>query len=357
MKQKSTVVSLFAGCGGSSLGYEQAGFQELLAVDFNDHAVETFRLNFPDVPMWKGDITTITPEKILQAIGLKKGELDVLDGSPPCQGFSSAGKRKMDDTRSDLVYDYLRILRGLMPRCFVMENVRGMAYGKMAGIFNNILKEMRKSGYVVKCKLMNAKNHGVAQSRTRAIFIGVRKDLKMEPVYPIPEARLISMREALQGVPVESPPEVRSDEYKKVIPKMRQGMNMQDAGGKGFQQQRGVWMEPAPCLLKGVSTTPGYGDLFHPLEDRVLTTAEMKRICSFPDSFKFPKGKNAKMEWVNARERLGNAVMPEFMRRIAKALKQGVLDKLPASARPKLPVASRTSQKPTGKKKAARSPD
>ncbi len=160
-----TAISLFAGCGGSSLGYSMAGFRELLAVEWDDHAVETFKLNFPEVPVWHGDIAKLSVEECLQITGLKSGELDVLDGSPPCQGFSTAGKRKIDDGRNQFFREYVRLLRALRPK------------GKMKLIFVEILRELKASGYQVSARLMNAMYFGVPQSRERMIFIGVREDL------------------------------------------------------------------------------------------------------------------------------------------------------------------------------------
>lgn len=95
-----SVISTFAGGGGSSLGYSMAGFHELLAVEWDDNAVATFKLNFPKVPIFHGDIAKLSVEKIFEMTGLKEGELDVFDGSPPCQGFSTAGKRVLDDPRN-----------------------------------------------------------------------------------------------------------------------------------------------------------------------------------------------------------------------------------------------------------------
>ena len=172
-----TVVSLFAGCGGSSLGYSMAGFRELLAVEWDEHAVETFKANFPDVPVWQGDIAELSVEEYLRLTGLQPGELDVLDGSPPCQGFSTAGRRKMDDGRNQLFQEYVRLLRGLRPKVLVMENVSGMVKGKMKLIFVEILRELKASGYKVSARLMNAMYFGVPQSRERMIFIGIREDL------------------------------------------------------------------------------------------------------------------------------------------------------------------------------------
>ena len=127
-----SVVSLFAGCGGSSLGYKLAGYKELLAVDFDKNAEETFRLNFPDVPFWNRDISQLPGKEIIDFVG----GFDVLDGSPPCQGFSMAGKRKIKDKRNNLVFDFIRLLEETKPKAFVMENVASMRFGKMAGIYN-----------------------------------------------------------------------------------------------------------------------------------------------------------------------------------------------------------------------------
>ena len=105
------------------------------------------------------------------------GELDLLDGSPPCQGFSTAGKRRMNDGRNQLFREYIRLLRGLKPKVFVMENVSGMVKGKMKLIFAEIIRELKASGYHVKARLMNAMYYGVPQSRQRMIIIGVREDI------------------------------------------------------------------------------------------------------------------------------------------------------------------------------------
>ena len=109
-KVPPTVISLFSGCGGSSLGYRLAGYRELYAVDWDKTAGTSFQKNFPDVKFYLGDIKELSSERILKETGLSKGELDVLDGSPPCQGFSTAkGKRRLDDDRNFLFKEYFRI--------------------------------------------------------------------------------------------------------------------------------------------------------------------------------------------------------------------------------------------------------
>ena len=174
---KPIIISTFAGTGGSSLGYKWAGYKELLAIDFEPHAIECFKLNFPKVPCWQRDIKTVTGKEILDFCRIQKGDLDLLDGSPPCQGFSIAGKRQINDLRNDLFQHYWRLVKDLEPKIFIMENVPGMMKGKMKGLFIEIMKTLKSGNYKVKCKLMNAKYYNVPQSRERLIFIGVRNDI------------------------------------------------------------------------------------------------------------------------------------------------------------------------------------
>ena len=174
---KPSVISTFAGGGGSSLGYHQAGFKELLAVEWDDDAVRTLKDNFPGLQVYHGDIKDLSVEECLNLAGIKPGDLDVFDGSPPCQGFSTTGKRKLDDPRNSLFGEFVRLLEGLKPKVFVMENVKGMIKGAMKQIFLQIMASLRGAGYHVEAQVMNAKHYGVPQSRERVIFIGLRKDL------------------------------------------------------------------------------------------------------------------------------------------------------------------------------------
>jgi len=179
-----TVVSTFSGAGGSSLGYQLAGGKVLLAVEWDDNAVATYRLNFKDTPIYHGDIGKLTVEECCELAGVQPRELDILDGSPPCQGFSTAGKRDFGDDRNQLFREFVRLLQGLQPKVFVMENVSGMVKGKMKLIFVECLRELKASGYKVKAKVLNAMYFNVPQSRQRLIFVGVREDLGIEPGHP-----------------------------------------------------------------------------------------------------------------------------------------------------------------------------
>ena len=314
-----TVISTFAGCGGSSLGYKWAGFKELLAIDFDKNAVETFRLNFPEVPIWEKDICKVTSEEILEFCQIKKGELDILDGSPPCQGFSTSGKRKVNDARNSLFKEYVRLIEGLQPKVFVMENVSGMIKGTMKGIFIEIMATLKSLGYEVKCKLMNAKYYEVPQSRERVIFIGVRKDLNKIPSYPEPSKKLITFGESTKEINGNIMPPPLSKCFKEFVPKMRQGQCIADfLKNKHFQTQRIYNNKPCPTITKIIGGI-GFGSLIHPFENRVLSEKELLRVCSFPDNF-ILIGK-----YQDKKARLGNSVMPKFMYHIAKYIKDNIL--------------------------------
>ena len=118
-KHKPKVISTFSGCGGSSTGYELAGYDVIMAVEMDNHAVETYKLNHPKTKIYHGDIHNLTVDKVLEITGLKVGELDLFDGSPPCQGFSISGKRDFCDTKNQLYNEYIRLLRGLKPKTFL----------------------------------------------------------------------------------------------------------------------------------------------------------------------------------------------------------------------------------------------
>jgi DNA-cytosine methyltransferase len=197
-KPDRTLVSLFAGCGGSSLGYKQAGFDIKLAVEWDTKAADVYKRNFDGTQMFVGDIADLTAEEALEITGLQPGELDVLDGSPPCQGFSTAGRRKFEDSRNRLFEEYVRMIDVFKPKMLVMENVSGLRKGKMKLMFAEMTIALKQAGYRVSCRELNAWWYGVPQDRRRLIWVGVREDLDMEPGHPAPTVmRAVSVREAL----------------------------------------------------------------------------------------------------------------------------------------------------------------
>lgn len=313
-----TVISTFAGAGGSSLGYSMAGFRELLAVEWDDNAVATFRLNFPDVPVYHGDIAALTVEDVLQRTGLQPGELDVFDGSPPCQGFSTAGKRVLDDPRNGLFREYVRLLRGLRPKVLVMENVSGMVKGKMKLVFAEIMRELKASGYVVSARLLNAMYFGVPQSRERMIFVGVREDLGKKPSHPEAQTRPVTVGEAISfsSTEVMAPP--LDGKFGELSKRLRQGQSISDlTGSYGHGNQRIRASAVCPTLVK--TAIFGAPKMIHPTEDRGLSIGEAKRLASFPDCVQM-RGEY-KDQWA----RIGNSVPPLMMRAIARHIRAEIL--------------------------------
>ena len=281
-----TVISTFAGCGGSSLGYSMAGFREALAVEWEQNAADTFRLNFPHVPLFHGDIAKLSVEECLRLAGLAPGELDVFDGSPPCQGFSTAGKREIGDQRNQLVREFVRLLSGLRPRAFVMENVSGMVKGDFKVIFAEILRTLKACGYRVRVRLLNAMFYGVPQSRERMIFVGVRDDLGVEPSHPSGWSEPLVAASALP---------IRALDI----------------------DTKGQFAELNIDVRRKVFRTITKGNQHHLKADfgagkRKLATSEAQTVGSFPPSFKFHGAPS--LAW----QRIGNSVPPLLMRSMAR---------------------------------------
>jgi DNA (cytosine-5)-methyltransferase 1 len=298
MVNAPTVISTFAGCGGSSLGYKMAGFHELLAVEWDDNAVETFKLNFPEVPVYHGDIAKLTGGECMKlAGGIKPGELDVLDGSPPCQGFSTAGKRKYDDPRNSLFMEYARLLSELQPKVFVMENVTGMVKGHMKQAYLKITATLRACGYRVRGEVMNAMYYGVPQSRRRVIIIGVRNDINIEPTHPKPETKPISVESVFQ--------EEKGKRY----------VTFRNKGGGLLNSFRSS-AHPLPTILKATGVQY-YGDK----ETRASVPLYiLKRCASYPNTYVFSGTEQ------DILERIGNSVPPNLMLAVASHVRKQVLE-------------------------------
>lgn len=314
-----TYVSTFAGCGGSSQGYKQAGGKCLLACEWDDDAVQTYRMNYPTVPVFHGDVSRLTVEEVFRQTGLSPGELDIFDGSPPCQGFSTTGKREFGDKRNLLFLQYTRLLRGLQPRAFVMENVSGMVKGVMRLVFAQAMRELKASGYRVSCRLLNAKYFGVPQSRQRVIFVGVRNDLGIEPSHPAPKTRPMTVREAFEGLR-ESDDWIRSKEGSVVVRDMNlvpPGGHMSDLPhkkGSGFSWRRLAWDKPSPTLETWCGVTH-----WHPAEKRPITIQEAKRLGGFPDDYVLTGPLRQQFK------RVGNSVPPPLMRAVAEHIRDNIL--------------------------------
>lgn len=359
------VASTFSGCGGSCLGYRMAGFRVLWASKFAPHAQVSYEANSSiDCALDKRDVREVTVEDVLDACGLAEGELDVLDGSPPCQAFSTAGKRHKGWGRErryehgafqkneDLFAEYVRLLKGIRPKTFVAENVSGLVKGTCKGMFLEILASMKAAGYRVKAKVLDAQWLGVPQSRRRVIFVGVREDLGVEPVFPKPLPYRYSIKDAIpwifdgssiavhdesgswsNGDVTDRPsPTIRSSyagmlyvesapllapcldsEYGKLSPGKQ--------SGKYFNMVRPKASLPSPTI-GACHGNRGTASVVHPVERRKFTIAELTRICSFPDDFVLT-GSYAQ-QW----SCLGNSVPPLMMRAVAEVLRDKVFRKI-----------------------------
>ncbi len=312
----TNVLETFSGCGGSS-SWKLAGATVRLAVEWDDNAVATYRLNYPTTPVYHGDIGKLTSAAALGLAGLAPGELDVLSGSPPCQGFSTSGKRDMDDNRNQLFKEYARLLRELQPRAFVMENVRGMIIGDMKEIFYEIIAELRDCGYKVKARLLNAKWYGVPQSRERVIFVGIREDLGVEPSHPAPTVeRPITVAEALVGVDIKWMPPQLADRYRQLWHRLRPGRSIKDDVMRRinslsfFSTIKVNPNKPSMTICKTVRRD-GFGGICHWAEPRVLAIEEIMRLTSFPDDYQFIG--EFEQRWA----RIGNCVPPLLMKAVA----------------------------------------
>lgn len=302
-----TVASTFSGCGGSCLGYRMAGFKVAWANEFVSTAQDSYRANAPDCYLDTRDIRDVQPEEILEVLGMKSGDLDLFDGSPPCQAFSTAGKREKGwgelktyehgakQANETLFSEYIRLLRGLKPKVFVAENVSGLVKGTAKGYFLEILAALKASGYRVTCRVLDAQWLGVPQQRQRTIFVGVREDLNREPAHPEPLPYRYSVRDALPWI------------------------ETMICGSDRFKPKWGPSTQPSPTI---VSSGPhgGSGECEAKDGRRKFTIDELKRICGFPDDF-ILKGTYAQ-QW----ERLGNSVPPVMMYHIAKTIRDKVLN-------------------------------
>ena len=189
-QEKFTVISTFAGGGGSSTGYRLAGGKILLVNEFVEAARQTYKDNYPDTEILPQDIKDLTGFDFLDTAGIRPGELDILDGSPPCSAFSIAGKRdkgwdqekeysegKKVENIEDLFLEYVRIAKEIKPKVIVAENVKGITVGEAKQKLNEFINAFQNIGYDVTYKVMNAAHYGVPQARERTMFVCVREDV------------------------------------------------------------------------------------------------------------------------------------------------------------------------------------
>jgi len=187
LEERPIGVDLFAGAGGMTLGFEQAGFDVLASVEMDPIHCATHEFNFPFWSVLCKDVTNTTGEEIRNLSLIGNRDIDVVFGGPPCQGFSMIGKRHLDDPRNSLLFQFMRLVLELRPKFFVMENVKGLATGKHEQFLRKIISEFKSQGYEVEenYQVINAANYGVPQSRKRLFILGCRRGFSL-PKYPEP---------------------------------------------------------------------------------------------------------------------------------------------------------------------------
>jgi len=360
-QNKFTVISTFAGGGGSSTGYRLAGGNILCMNEFVEEAQNTYRENYPNTPILPGDIKKLSGKDFLDIAKLDVGELDILDGSPPCSAFSVAGKLshskdgkhsdgwgqtknysdgKMVENIEDLFFEFLRVADEIKPKVIIAENVAGLTVGEAKTYFNKIQNTFENIGYDVCAKVLDSRYFGVSQTRTRVFFIGLRNDIttkvgltfmNIANVFPEESRDVVSLEEALKDLEYDSE-EVKmlTDRFSNTAYWKQTGSKMPNnpdkvlTGGdyhpKGhhFNLKRVSLKQPGPTLTAMGSqiTTAG---AFHWNEPRKLTIGELKRIQSLPDDF-ILTGK-----WNQKAERIGRMVPPLLLKSIADSVYEKVI--------------------------------
>ena len=360
-QNKFTVISTFAGGGGSSTGYRLAGGNILCVNEFVEEARNTYKENYPNTPILPDDINKLSGQEFLKITGLDVGELDILDGSPPCSAFSMAGnvshgkgnthKDAFGKTKGysdikevsnieDLFFEFLRVADVIKPKVIIAENVAGLTMGEAKQYFNKIQNTFEKIGYDVCAKVLNSAYFGVPQTRNRVFFIGIRSDITLqigltfmniESIFPTENKSMVILKDALNNL------EYDDEEVKTLTEKFTNTAYWRDTGSKmpinpekvltgmdyhhkghHFNLKRVSLEKPAPTLtaMGSNDTTAG---AFHWNEPRKLTIGELKRIQSLPDDFVLT-GK-----WNQQSERIGRMVPPLLLKSIADSVYENVI--------------------------------
>ena len=328
-KKKYTYIDLFSGSGGFSLGFDQAGFENVFSVEYDHEICNTYRHNFPNHHLIECDITKLEDETILEIVGGRS--VDVVIGGPPCQGFSMAGnigRKFADDPRNLLFKEFVRVVGLVRPKCFVMENVARL-YTRIKGQTREEIKQHFESlGYVVKADIVCAADYGVPQYRNRVLFIGKLTDDFMYQVrFPTKSKECApTIKDAIDKYPpLQSGESSDIPNHEAMIhtPQMLEKMSFVKDGGnrddipESIRPQKGDIRK----YIRYDSTKPSIcitGDMrkvFHYSQNRALTVRELAAIQSYPDSFIFLGNK------IKQQQMVGNSVPPLLAKAIAEAVK------------------------------------
>lgn len=338
-KNTYTLLDLFAGAGGLSIGFEEAGFKLVGASDFDKWSCETLRLNHPDAAIFEGDVKQLSSAEIKKA--LKGEEVDVIVGGPPCQGFSQLGKRMKDDPRNEMLYEYWRIITELRPKMFVMENVPQLLKSDQ---FAEFLELVENSEYEVEYKVLLAADFGAPQKRQRAIIIGSRigkpshpPQTHKNPIKPLdifnPKLKAWkTVSDAIGDLPLtptgtdlhigRNPTELSKKRYACVpVGGNRFDLPVELLPNCWIKKSKGgtdlfgrLWWDRPSVTIRTEFFKPEKGRYLHPTENRPITLREGARLQGFPDSYKFVGS------YTQIAKQIGNAVPNKLARAIAEEL-------------------------------------
>lgn len=344
MDKELNVIDLFCGCGGLSLGFEKAGYHILLGIDMWKDALTTFKYNHKKSDTLCADLSKLSPDEVENAIQGKK--VDVIIGGPPCQGFSIAGKRIVDDERNTLYKSFVHMVAHFKPKAFVLENVPNILTIGNGEVKEAIIKDFTDLGYNVVTKVLIASDYGVPQNRRRAIFVGL-KEGEFDFNIPVVNHK-ITTEEALSDLPEESVENLGqytspiSCEYQRIMRVKSKGICNHEVTTHNQQTIDIISMVPdggnykdLPTELQGtrkvhiawtrlnskkpsITIDTGHRHHFHYKWNRVPTVRESARIQSFPDDFVFLCSKTSQYKQV------GNAVPPLMAYAIAEHLKSNL---------------------------------
>jgi len=343
---------LFAGVGGLSLGFRQAGFDIVYANEYDKSIANSYKLNHPSTVV---DSTSIRDIDFKKTFGPYKGKVSVVIGGPPCQGFSQKGKRAgMNDERNFMFQKFAKVVEIVQPEFFLLENVPNILSTEGGYFEENIIKTFSKAGYHVKSKILKAENFGVPQTRRRAVFLGKKGTLDFD--IPETNGKQTTVQEALSDLPKLISGEGAENQKYATRPlnafqKKMRGKNNIIRNHKATNHSKialerlklvtlestkedlpkehrtksihsGTWTRLKPAgFARTITTrfdTPSSGQFTLPFQDRCITVREAARLQSFPDNFIFEGPKTNQMLQV------GNAVPPMMAREIAKAIKNSL---------------------------------
>lgn len=325
MKTKLKYIDLFSGAGGFSLGFDNKGFDNVFSVDIEPNFCKTYKHNFSNHKLIEKDICELSDSEI--EYHKEFDEIDVVIGGPPCQGFSIAGnigRTFVDDPRNRLFKEFVRVVKVVKPKFFVMENVARLYNHKKGETRKEIIKDFEKLGYKVDCKILNSADYGVPQVRKRVIFIGTVNNVEIQ--FPPQEVEeYVSVKEALSSYPkLESGEESSIPNHIAMSHSDQMLTKMSYVTDGGDRNEIPVKIRPKSGdvrkYIKYASDKPSVcvtGDMrkiFHYEQNRALTVRELAKLQSFPDDFVF-KGNR-----ISQQQQVGNSVPPKMAEAIAEVI-------------------------------------